>query len=197
MFLIAGQTYTFLSFSYLPPSLSFMWRKLLCLAALSSYFINSNLAQTAPPAASLEFVENRGQWPAPVRYTADIPGGRLFLEPGGLTYSLLAGVPHGHDATSLPAADASIKAHALRVTFAGAAPQPTLRAETQTSEIRNYLRGNDPKQWAPMPGQIPTAALCRNLARHRGPLLRKPAAAAGVRLRVGRPRQSGCHPASL
>ncbi|MBO0357017.1 gliding motility-associated C-terminal domain-containing protein [Hymenobacter sp. BT186] len=126
-----------------------MWRKLLLLAAVGGFFIESTHAQVPVAAApSLEFIENRGQWPEPVRYSADIPSGRLFLEPGGLTYSLLADVPHAHAGQPQPAATTALKAHALRVTFEGGAPQPALKPETQTAEVRHYLRGNDPKHWA-------------------------------------------------
>lgn len=127
-----------------------MWKKLLCLAACVGGFFNPGLSQVQPKdPLSLEFVENRGQWPAAVRYAADVPGGRLFVEPTGLLYSLLAPVPHGpgHQAAP-PEAATQIKAHALRVVFEGAAPQPELRAETPTAEVRNYLRGNDPSHWA-------------------------------------------------
>ncbi|UOQ53475.1 DUF7948 domain-containing protein [Hymenobacter cellulosivorans] len=126
-----------------------MWRNLLCLATLVAVFTGSSYARSEPPAnPSLEFIENRGQWPAPVRYSADLADGRLFLEPGGLTYSFLASVPHEHSAAPRPAAETGIQAHALRVTFEGAAAQPAVRAENQTAEIRNYLRGNDPSRWA-------------------------------------------------
>jgi gliding motility-associated-like protein len=128
-----------------------MKRKLLCLVAAGNCFMAlAQVPAARPAAATLEFVENRGQWPAPVRYAAEVPGGRLFLEPSGLTYALLAGVPHGHDAArqSPAAASAEIKAHALRVVFAGGATQPALSSESQTPEVRNYLRGNDPAAWA-------------------------------------------------
>ncbi|WP_445991692.1 DUF7948 domain-containing protein [Hymenobacter cellulosilyticus] len=112
-------------------------------------FTGTSQARSEPPAnASLEFIENRGQWPAAVRYSADLDGGRLFLEPGGLTYSFLASLPHGHGNTQQLAAETGLKAHALRVTFAGAASLPTVQAENQTTEVRNYLRGNDPSRWA-------------------------------------------------
>ncbi|HEX8427686.1 gliding motility-associated C-terminal domain-containing protein [Hymenobacter sp.] len=126
-----------------------MRKTLLLLAALSGSLSRLVQAQSESAASpSLEFVENRGQWPELVRYTADIPGGRLFLEPGGLTYSLLAGIPHAQEAAESTAPDSEIKAHGLRVLFEGGAAQPTLRTETQTTEVRNYLRGNDPKRWA-------------------------------------------------
>jgi gliding motility-associated-like protein len=126
-----------------------MWKKLLLFAAVSGFFIESTYAQVPVAAApSLEFIENRGQWPAPVRYSADIPSGRLFLEPSGLTYSLLADVPHVHAGSQQPAANTALKAHALRVTFEGGAPLPEVTSATQTAEVRHYLRGNDPKRWA-------------------------------------------------
>ncbi|WP_022821989.1 gliding motility-associated C-terminal domain-containing protein [Hymenobacter norwichensis] len=125
-----------------------MWKKLLLLAASGGFFIVSTHAQVPVAVApSLEFIENRGQWPEPVRYSADVPSGRLFLESSGLTYSLLAGVPHAHG-TKQPAPNTALQAHALRVTFEGGAPQPVLKSTTQTAEVRHYLRGNDPKHWA-------------------------------------------------
>jgi gliding motility-associated-like protein len=126
-----------------------MWKKLLLLAVCIGFFIKSGYAQVPVAAApTLEFTENRGQWPEAVRYSADVPSGRLFLESGGLTYSLLAGVPHAHTGQKQLAANTALKAHALRVTFEGGAPQPALKPENQTAEVRHYLRGNDPKHWA-------------------------------------------------
>ncbi|WP_277231154.1 gliding motility-associated C-terminal domain-containing protein [Hymenobacter sp. YC55] len=57
-------------------------------------------------------------------------------------------MPHPHEDLEHTTANADIKAHAIRVTFEGGAPNPALRTENQTSEVRNYLRGNDPKHWA-------------------------------------------------
>ena len=37
--------------------------------------------------ASIVFIENRGQWPEQVKFFADIPGGKLFIENNTLTYS--------------------------------------------------------------------------------------------------------------
>ncbi|AHJ99314.1 DUF7948 domain-containing protein [Hymenobacter swuensis] len=105
-------------------------------------------ASAPTPDRHLEFIENKGQWPAPVLYAADVPGGRLFLEPGGLTYALTTGFPHPHTATpragSTPEA---FRVHALRVEFVQAA-QPVVLPSAATGEIRNYLRGSDPSQWA-------------------------------------------------
>ncbi|MCC2547209.1 gliding motility-associated C-terminal domain-containing protein [Hymenobacter sp. BT175] len=126
-----------------------MLRKLLYGALLGALCRIPALAQSGPAAEpSLEFIRNLGQWPAPVQYTADFKGGRLFLEPSGLTYSLLSAVPHGHQAAAMPDATTELKAHAVRVTFVNGRKQPALSAANQTAEVRNYLRGNDPQHWA-------------------------------------------------
>ena len=102
-----------------------------------------------PAGATLEFVANRGQWAAPVRFAADVPGGRLFAEADGLTLALLAdGGPghHGHrGAAGAPQPD--VRGHALRLRFAGAGPA-TIAPETRTAEHRSYFRGADPAHWA-------------------------------------------------
>ena len=117
------------------------------------------LAQTraapapVPPGATLEFVANRGQWPAPVRYAAELPSGRLFVEADGLTLALLAdGGPgqQGHRGAAGPAAPAGhspLRGHALALRFAGAAPA-TIAPEARTAEHRSYFLGNDPAHWA-------------------------------------------------
>ncbi|MBO2032879.1 gliding motility-associated C-terminal domain-containing protein [Siccationidurans ginsengisoli] len=143
---------------------------ILCLLVLSL----PGWAQTSPPlpaappdtAPSLEFVANKGQWPAAVRYAAAVPGGHLCLEPGGLRYILLQPIEHPHAKTEAsPARSASakakaaaaspgtadtnpIKGHQLRVRFAGADAATPLEPSQATGEVRNYLHGNDPSQWA-------------------------------------------------
>jgi gliding motility-associated-like protein len=114
----------------------------------------------APPAAepSLEFVANKGQWPAVVRYAAAVPGGHLYLEPGGLRYVLLQPIAHPHSAASHsaahkattlpPAAEGNIRGHQLRVRFVGADVATPLAPTGATGEVRNYLHGNDPSRWA-------------------------------------------------
>jgi hypothetical protein len=119
----------------------------------------------APPMAepSLEFVPNKGQWPAVVRYAATVPGGHLYLEPGGLRYVLLQAIEHPHSgpAAKLPAAQAqrraasvsppaegAIRGHQLRVRFVGADAATALAPAQATGEVRNYLHGPDPSHWA-------------------------------------------------
>ena len=107
-----------------------------------------------PAGATLEFVANRGQWPAPVRYAAELPGGRLFVEADGLTLALLAdGGPGQHNhrgpaGSHAPATDRQpVRGHALALRFAGAAPA-VIAPETRTAEHRSYFLGSDPAHWA-------------------------------------------------
>ena len=110
------------------------------------------------PAQTLEFVENKGQWAAPVRYQAELPGGRLYLTPNGFTYSFLDPAalraashhqPLAPVAAPLqPAPPAAVRGHAYTVTFEGGSARATLRAEEPTAGIRNYFLGSNPRQWA-------------------------------------------------
>ncbi|MBF9223219.1 DUF7948 domain-containing protein [Hymenobacter ruricola] len=134
--------------------------KLLLLALAGVWQLSSGtppaFAQTAEPGArpdrTLEFVENKGQWDPRARYVAALPGGRLFAEADGLTFSLLANgsldrPSHGGRKRTRPAADSLLRGHALTLRFAGAA-SASIEATEATAERRNYFLGKDPRRWA-------------------------------------------------
>ncbi|MGI4834866.1 MAG: gliding motility-associated C-terminal domain-containing protein [Janthinobacterium lividum] len=103
---------------------------------------------------SLEFVQNRGQWPAGVRYGAAVPGGHLYLESSALRYVLLQPLPHPHDPSAAAPASArgageTLRGHQLWVRFEGARASAPLQAAQATTGAHNYLSGNDPARWAP------------------------------------------------
>jgi hypothetical protein len=102
-----------------------------------------------PPAIphSLEFIPNQGQHDTRVRYAAEVPGGRLFLEQRGFSYALVAGLP-GHHARAGAAPAGPLRGHALRVHFEAANEASKLSSTEPTGSQRNYFRGNDPKRWA-------------------------------------------------
>lgn len=107
----------------------------------------------APGVASLEFIRNQGQWDEQVRYAAALPSGRLFVQPGGLTYAFYDPAfldQHHHGAGAVPAAPASatIAAHAYSVFFERANPRAHLTATEATPGERNYFVGNDARHWA-------------------------------------------------
>ncbi|HEX8427685.1 gliding motility-associated C-terminal domain-containing protein [Hymenobacter sp.] len=112
-------------------------------------------SQVPSESASLEFVENKGQWDGSARYAASLPAGRLFVGLTGFTYSFLDPVAlrnrsnHGHD-EGIPQAPASavLHGHAYSVTFEGANRAPVLTGEEGTPAPYNYFQGNNPKRWA-------------------------------------------------
>jgi hypothetical protein len=134
--------------------------KLLLLIGPALLLTANAFAQASTPVIqagrTLEFIENKGQWDARARYEAPLPGGRLFAEANGLTFSLLAdGGPaqlghRGRQKSPLTAADKdrAVRGHAFTLHFDGATPTATLTAETPTAEHRNYFLGADPKHWA-------------------------------------------------
>ncbi|TDN36482.1 hypothetical protein A8B98_09010 [Hymenobacter sp. UV11] len=126
------------------------------------------MAQQPAQAATqpeLEFIENRGQWPAAVRYRAALPGGgQLFAEADGLRLALLADgalahPSHAPEATGQraastssispsPAPSGTLRAHAFDLRFVNAAPTVHPVAAGRTAEHRNFFQGKDPAHWA-------------------------------------------------
>ncbi|RAK68384.1 hypothetical protein DLM85_10215 [Hymenobacter edaphi] len=130
-----------------------MRRLLLLLLGLSVFHAPARAVEGPP--THLEFIENRGQWAAAVRYSAAVPGGQLYAEARGLTYVLTEPLePHRHPAggaTERPPLPAQLRGHAVQLQFIGAAPA-ALEPAAPTGEVRNYFRGNNPRRWA---SQVP------------------------------------------
>ncbi|MBJ6111114.1 gliding motility-associated C-terminal domain-containing protein [Hymenobacter sp. BT523] len=109
-----------------------------------------------PGAPSLEFIHNKGQWEAPVRYEAALPSGRLFVQRDALTYAFVdpALLRHHREATgqapggTRAATPTVVAAHAYTVHFEKASARARLTAEAPTAGTRNYFVGADPKRWA-------------------------------------------------
>ncbi|WP_205500128.1 DUF7948 domain-containing protein [Rufibacter psychrotolerans] len=108
----------------------------------------------APDSRTLAFVENKGQWPAQVKYAADVPGGKIFLQPNGFVYVLRepTASAHGHAAPSSATQRSSaqpqkLKSHAYSVTFENASPAAALQGQDVTQGLRNYYLGKNPAKW--------------------------------------------------
>ena len=132
-------------------------RGLLLPALLLALAPTARAAAPAPGAASLEFIQNKGQWDGRVRYEAALPAGRLFVQANALTYSFVDPAAlrphHGRSAASAapagPApAEAAIAGHAYTVHFERANANVRLTAEGATAGERNYFVGNDARRWA-------------------------------------------------
>lgn len=100
----------------------------------------------------VKFAENKNQWVDPVRYAADLPGGKVFFENGGLSY-VFADLSHLHDTyfhSSGKRDDEAIQinGHAFKMRFVDAQPNPAIEADQRYPEYNNYYLGNDPAKWA-------------------------------------------------
>ncbi|MEX0966735.1 MAG: gliding motility-associated C-terminal domain-containing protein [Bacteroidia bacterium] len=96
--------------------------------------------------AQVKFRENKGQWEEPVKFRTSIPGGELFLEKDGLTYSFYD-ESAVHDRYHNSATTESYSGHAVKVKFQGANAVIPVGYDT-SSEYYNYFLGNDPTRWA-------------------------------------------------
>ncbi|RYU81613.1 DUF7948 domain-containing protein [Hymenobacter persicinus] len=105
----------------------------------------SALLATAGPGPAFSFAPNQRQWPAQVRYSTTIPGGRLFFENSRFTYSIVEGSPEPHAA---PAKPQPRKGHAFRMQLVGSQTTPVISGEAPSETYQNYFLGNDPQQWA-------------------------------------------------
>ncbi len=103
---------------------------------------------------SLEFVQNRNQWPANVKFKAELPGGHLYLNQTELVFSfqdqrqLAAMDPHKLAENPVGAKSALVDCHAYAMRFLGAGKHAKIAGERKTPGYRNYLLGNNPSKWA-------------------------------------------------
>lgn len=104
--------------------------------------------------ASVEFIENKGQWNNNVNFKAKIPAGNLYLESNKLTYQFYdeQDIHRLHDlhhkAIKNPTdKDFIMQLHVFNVEFINA-QQPTFQSSSPTPDYENYYIGNDPKKWA-------------------------------------------------
>lgn len=113
-------------------------------------------AETHLPTSPVKFVQNQGQWPPNIRFMADLPGGRVFLEGNRLAYTF-ADVTDLHDRFFQRKVDRNtpllVNSHGLHLEFEGALPSPRTHGEKQRPEKHNYFLGNEPDKWA---GDVPT-----------------------------------------
>lgn len=105
---------------------------------------------------NVDFVKNKNQFPAQVRYKAFLPGGAVFLTQNGFTYSYYrtADLDRIHELKhdGKEVANEPVHFHAYRVSFSNARKEATMTEEHQLPYYHNYFIGNDKSQWA---GEVP------------------------------------------
>lgn len=107
----------------------------------------------AQNSTSIVFIENKGQWPGAVKFSAEIPGGMLFIENNTLTYSFddpeqaESRLHNSHllEGSSLPK---SLDHYAIKVNFLDAEPGVEPKGLEPTLTKYSYFIGNDEAKWA-------------------------------------------------
>ena len=98
-------------------------------------------------APKMVFEQNKNQWPQQVKYEADIPGGKLFLEQNTFTYLSLEN-HNFHDFKRGNTAPVTLHYHSYKVNFENSNKNVEVTGNDRFEWHRNYYLGNDPKKWA-------------------------------------------------
>ncbi len=113
-------------------------RKILLIGCLS-LLVQLGLAQV------VHFIENKGQWPSQVKFSAATENGRTFFENNAFTH-------HFFDLSEIAKAHAGkefepvMHGHVFRQVFSNAHPEKVVADAFQQTRY-NYFLGNDPLKW--------------------------------------------------
>ena len=113
-------------------------RKILLIGCLC-LLVQLGLAQV------VHFIENKGQWPAQVKFSAATENGRTFFENNAFTH-------HFFDLSEIAKAHAGkefepiMRGHVFRQVFRNAHPEKVVADAFQQTRY-NYFLGNDPLKW--------------------------------------------------
>lgn len=112
----------------------------------------------AQQTSNIEFIENKGQWDARVKYMGPVSNGAVLIRQGGITivqhnpvdFAALSDKAHGHshDDNKNPGGSGLLRTHVYDVDFAGASLQARVVADKPIPTYNNYFLGNDPSRWA-------------------------------------------------
>lgn len=98
----------------------------------------------------IRFIENKGQWEDFVLYTAEIPGGKVFLEAEQITFTF-CDYSQLHDNWFYRKSKADgtfpIDCHSFSLRFSGGNLSPQAIAIDPEAYYFNYFNGNDPSKW--------------------------------------------------
>ena len=104
-----------------------------------------------------KFIENKGQWHKDHHFIADLPEGKMYLNPKYIgfifrdqqAYNALRNQTHpGTGSHTAPPANNIYNEHAIKLSFQGANPNTNIVGISPFSEKRNYFLGNDSSRWA-------------------------------------------------
>ncbi len=121
----------------------------------------------------LDFIENKGQWDAAIKFKTEIPGGALVLQANSYRvlqyhpedFQRVTGGEHDHsmvvneskkgksiitkeNANPIAAAEEKgVRSHTYEVKFLNANPNPQIVPDKVLTSSNNYFFGNDPNKW--------------------------------------------------
>jgi gliding motility-associated-like protein len=98
----------------------------------------------------ISYIENKGQWPEHVHASADIGGGKVFVEEQGFTYHLydLSAIRESHDEGKIfNPEEVRIRGHVYRVKFENA-HTTDIHFREKKKTYYNYFLGQDENKWA-------------------------------------------------
>jgi gliding motility-associated-like protein len=135
--------------------------------------ITGVLQLAAQGPSTFEFVENKGQWDKQIKFKGNLPAGNFYLQKNGFTVvqhnitdliqardnhrgqinnpkdKPAKGITARNNTTPLTIDSArSIRSHAYKVQFIGAATDPEIVPDKILPGYSNYFIGNDPSKWA-------------------------------------------------
>lgn len=116
---------------------------------ISSVFYAQENVVTAHVSPSLRFTENLGQWQEVIRFRAQLDGGWLYLEDGGLTYNLYDKRKYRsyHRGGMAKHKNVAIGAHAVKVEFLNCNKTSQTEALEPGDDYENFYLGNDKSKW--------------------------------------------------
>jgi gliding motility-associated-like protein len=104
---------------------------------------------------AISFKENKGQWPAPVQFKAELHYANIYFEQGRISYELfdsndMRRLRHDlhHQADYYDPVNTTIHGHAFRAVFIGADVHCQPQGQAHKSEYYNYYLGRHSDRWA-------------------------------------------------
>lgn len=111
-------------------------------------FITASIA-AGIASGQARFIENKGQWPAPARYQAELDGAVLWACDDAVVFDLFdAQALHSAHANIKDPLPATLRRHAVRMRFVSATPGAKAVGELPLPGHHSYFLGNDPARWA-------------------------------------------------
>ncbi len=118
----------------------------------SLLYASAPIEETNNNNLSWAFEENKGQLNSEVLFSADLPGGKVFLEKNTFTYTFYNTTQWGeqmecnHDPNCTPS---MVDAHAYKMHFIGSNPSPVMTTTGKKTAYHNYFIGKNKSKWAP------------------------------------------------